>query len=312
MSGAIAERTSGSFEGTAAAPSEAFEALYRRAFPRVYGYVATLLRDRDGFRLAIDTMAAPFRDELIDVVVGIESRGFILGSAVADRLGAGFVPVRKLGKLPAQPIQARYALEYGTDSLEMHRDAIDPGQRVLIVDDLLATGGTASATVQLVKELGGDIAGIREWSKAEIARIREPEPRQVRRVGLPGAERALVVLVLPHLEVEQPDLVIAGPAFAAGRYGVACGAVCSAVKERLHLPAVTSMHPENPGVDLFRRDAVRPAGQARHGLDRSAQEGRQPIEQIGLPFLGTARLARVEMAVHSFPLLVFFVVIAAA
>jgi adenine phosphoribosyltransferase len=122
--------------------------------------VTTLLRDPQGFRLAIDSMAAPFSGAGIDVVVGIESRGFILGSAVADRIGAGFVPVRKLGKLPAATIRASYALEYGTDSLEMHRDAVTPGQRVLIVDDLLATGGTASAAVQLVKELGGTVAGV--------------------------------------------------------------------------------------------------------------------------------------------------------
>ena len=122
--------------------------------------VTTLLRDPQGFRLAIDSIAAPFVGGGIDLVVGIESRGFILGSAVADRIGAGFVPVRKLGKLPAATIRASYALEYGTDSLEMHRDAITPGQRVLIVDDLLATGGTASAAVQLVKELGGVVVGV--------------------------------------------------------------------------------------------------------------------------------------------------------
>lgn len=122
--------------------------------------VTTLLRDRAGFRLAIDSLTAPFLDQHIDLVVGIESRGFILGSAVADRIGAGFVPVRKLGKLPAPTIRASYALEYGTDSLEMHKDAVVAGERVLIVDDLLATGGTASATVQLVKELGGSVTGI--------------------------------------------------------------------------------------------------------------------------------------------------------
>jgi adenine phosphoribosyltransferase len=93
-------------------------------------------------------------------VVGIESRGFILGAAVADRIGAGFVPVRKLGKLPSVCVRASYDLEYGSDSLEMHRDAIERGQRVLIVDDLLATGGTARATVDLVKQLGGIVEGI--------------------------------------------------------------------------------------------------------------------------------------------------------
>jgi adenine phosphoribosyltransferase len=122
--------------------------------------ITTLLRDPAGFRLAIDSVATPFQDKAISLVVGIESRGFILGSAVADRIGAGFVPVRKVGKLPSERIRASYDLEYGTDSLEMHRDAVEPGQRVLIVDDLLATGGTASATVDLVKQVGGVVEGL--------------------------------------------------------------------------------------------------------------------------------------------------------
>src|SRR5688572_10861585 len=122
--------------------------------------VTTLLRDPQGFKLAIDSLSAPFTGTPIDVVVGIESRGFILGSAVEDRLGAGFVPVRKLGKLPSKTIRASYALEYGTDSLEMHADGVERGQRVLIVDDLLATGGTAKATVDLVKGVGGRIEGL--------------------------------------------------------------------------------------------------------------------------------------------------------
>jgi adenine phosphoribosyltransferase len=122
--------------------------------------VTTLLRDPEGFRVAIDSLAQPHANDGIDLVVGIESRGFILGSAVADRLRAGFVPVRKLGKLPSITIRASYDLEYGSDSLEMHRDAIEPGQRVLIVDDLLATGGTARATVDLVRQLGADVAGV--------------------------------------------------------------------------------------------------------------------------------------------------------
>jgi adenine phosphoribosyltransferase len=122
--------------------------------------VTTLLRDPEGFRLAVDAMSMPFKGQQIDVVVGIESRGFILGGAVADRIGSGFVPVRKLGKLPSQTIRANYALEYGTDSLEMHKDGVEAGQRVLIVDDLLATGGTARATVDLVKQLGGVVEGV--------------------------------------------------------------------------------------------------------------------------------------------------------
>jgi adenine phosphoribosyltransferase len=122
--------------------------------------VTTLLRDAEGFAMAVDAMAAPYVKTPIDVVVGIESRGFIFGAAVADRLKAGFAPVRKLGKLPALTRQASYALEYGTDTLEIHADAIDAGQRVLIVDDLLATGGTAAATVGLVKDLGGAVVGV--------------------------------------------------------------------------------------------------------------------------------------------------------
>jgi adenine phosphoribosyltransferase len=122
--------------------------------------ITTLLRDPAGFRLAIDSVATPFQDKAISLIVGIESRGFILGAAVADRIGAGFVPVRKVGKLPSDRIRASYDLEYGTDSLEMHRDAVDEGQRVLIVDDLLATGGTAKATVDLVKQVGGIVEGV--------------------------------------------------------------------------------------------------------------------------------------------------------
>lgn len=122
--------------------------------------VTTLLRDPAGFRLAIDSVTTPFLDRNISLVVGIESRGFILGSAVADRIGAGFVPVRKVGKLPWERVRATYDLEYGTDSLEMHRDAIESGQRVLIVDDLLATGGTARATVDLVQQLGGVVEAV--------------------------------------------------------------------------------------------------------------------------------------------------------
>jgi adenine phosphoribosyltransferase len=122
--------------------------------------VTTLLRDADGFRIAIDSLSAPYTDRGISLVVGIESRGFILGAAVADRIGAGFVPVRKVGKLPSVTVRVTYDLEYGSDSLEMHRDAVESGQRVLIVDDLLATGGTARATVDLVKQLGGKVEGV--------------------------------------------------------------------------------------------------------------------------------------------------------
>jgi adenine phosphoribosyltransferase len=119
--------------------------------------VTTLLQDPVGFRDAIDSLARPFENQGIEIIVGIESRGFIFGSAVADRIGAGFTPVRKPGKLPSRTVRASYELEYGTDALEMHDDAIRKGQRVLIVDDLLATGGTARAATELVKRLGGEV-----------------------------------------------------------------------------------------------------------------------------------------------------------
>ena len=122
--------------------------------------ITTLLQDPAGFRQAVDALSAPFSDQGIELVVGIESRGFIFGSAVADRLGAGFSPVRKPGKLPSTTIRGSYDLEYGSDALEIHDDAVGRGQRVLIVDDLLATGGTAKATCELVSKLGGDVVAL--------------------------------------------------------------------------------------------------------------------------------------------------------
>ena len=122
--------------------------------------ITTLLQDPAGFRQAVDALSAPFSDQGIELVVGIESRGFIFGSAVADRLGSGFSPVRKPGKLPSTTIRVTYDLEYGSDALEIHDDAVGRGQRVLIVDDLLATGGTAKATCELVSKLGGDVVAL--------------------------------------------------------------------------------------------------------------------------------------------------------
>lgn len=119
--------------------------------------ITTLLQDPDGFRTVIDSLAIPFGNQGIDVVVGIESRGFILAAAVADRIRAGFSPVRKKGKLPSKTRRESYNLEYGDDCLEIHDDAVRSGQRVLIVDDVLATGGTARASRDLVKQLGGQV-----------------------------------------------------------------------------------------------------------------------------------------------------------
>jgi adenine phosphoribosyltransferase len=122
--------------------------------------ITTLLRHPVGLKTTIDQLSAPYTGKGIDVVVGIESRGFILGAAVAERLGAGFIPVRKPGKLPSKAIKETYDLEYGKDALEIHADAVDKGQRVLIVDDVLATGGTAAAAAELVKKAGGQLHGL--------------------------------------------------------------------------------------------------------------------------------------------------------
>jgi adenine phosphoribosyltransferase len=122
--------------------------------------ITTLLREPEGLKAAIDQMSQPFQGAGIDVVVGIESRGFILGGPVADRLGAGFCPIRKPGKLPSARVGESFNLEYGTDTLEIHQDAIVPGQRVLVVDDVLATGGTAAAAASLVKKLEGQLHGL--------------------------------------------------------------------------------------------------------------------------------------------------------
>jgi adenine phosphoribosyltransferase len=122
--------------------------------------VTTLLREPAAFHQAIVAMAEPFVNKGIELVAAIESRGFIIGAPVAYQLGAGFVPVRKLGKLPYDKIHESYTLEYGAETLEMHRDAMLPGQKILIVDDLIATGGSAAATINLIERLGGDIRGL--------------------------------------------------------------------------------------------------------------------------------------------------------
>ena len=129
-------------------------------FPRpgiLFRDITPLLADGQAFRAVIDQVGARYRDQRIEAVVGVEARGFILGSALAYKLGAGSIPIRKRGKLPYRTYQCTYALEYGTDTLEIHQDAVRSGQRVLVFDDLLATGGTMSAAAELVRKLGGQI-----------------------------------------------------------------------------------------------------------------------------------------------------------
>lgn len=135
--------------------------------------ITTLLKDTSAFREAIDLMLEPYRDDRIDVVVGMESRGFIFSAPMAYLLGCGLVPVRKLGKLPAETLTVEYALEYGSNTLEIHRDAIGPGQRVLIVDDLLATGGTVKGTIELVERLKGEVVGLAFLVELEFLKGRD-------------------------------------------------------------------------------------------------------------------------------------------
>lgn len=138
--------------------------------------ITPLLADPRGLALSIELLANPFRGTGIDVVVGAESRGFIFGTAVACAISAGFQVVRKPKKLPHKVVSMTYDLEYGTDTLEMHADAISPGQRVLIVDDVLATGGTMKACVDLVKQLGGEIAGVAVMIELEFLKGRSKIP----------------------------------------------------------------------------------------------------------------------------------------
>ena len=138
--------------------------------------VTTLLKDPDGLRQSIDLMAARYAGSEIDKVVGIESRGFILAPAIATLLGAGFVPVRKPGKLPAKTLEVAYDLEYGQDRIEVHEDAIEAGERVLIVDDLMATGGTAAAAVELVRRLEGNLVGAAFLVELEFLQGRSKVP----------------------------------------------------------------------------------------------------------------------------------------
>jgi adenine phosphoribosyltransferase len=135
--------------------------------------ITTLLKDPAAYRAAIDAMLAPYAGRQVDVVVGMESRGFIFSAPMAYQLGTGLVPVRKLGKLPAETLTVEYALEYGSNTLEVHRDAVAPGQRVLIVDDLLATGGTVRGTIDLVERLKGVVVGLAFLVELEFLKGRD-------------------------------------------------------------------------------------------------------------------------------------------
>ena len=160
---------------------EALKALVRTVpdFPKpgiLFYDITTVLKDKTGFAQLIDALAAHYIARNIDLVLGIEARGFIFGPALAYRLNAGFIPVRKPRKLPAPVARVTYDLEYGSDTLEIHLDAIQPGQRVVLVDDLLATGGTMEATVKLVKQLGGEIAGLAFTIELDFLKGRERFP----------------------------------------------------------------------------------------------------------------------------------------
>lgn len=135
--------------------------------------ITTLLKDPEAFRAAVNVFVDRYRDKGVDVVVAVESRGFILGGAAAVALGAGFVPVRKPGKLPAATYRETYELEYGTDSVEIHQDAIQPGQRVLVLDDLLATGGTVEAVIRLLSKFDCEIAGVAFLIELDFLKGRE-------------------------------------------------------------------------------------------------------------------------------------------
>jgi adenine phosphoribosyltransferase len=135
--------------------------------------ITTLLKEADAYREAIDLMLEPYKNEGVDIVVGMESRGFIFSAPLAYLLKAGLVPVRKLGKLPAETLTVEYALEYGSNTLEIHRDAIKPGEKVLIVDDLLATGGTVKGTIELVERLHGKVVGLAFLVELEFLKGRD-------------------------------------------------------------------------------------------------------------------------------------------
>ncbi|MEI8377747.1 MAG: adenine phosphoribosyltransferase [bacterium] len=156
-------------------------------FPKegiIFKDITTVLKDSEGLKRTIDYLTEQFKDKKIDYVAGIESRGFIFGTPLAYNLGAGFIVVRKPGKLPAAVESITYDLEYGSDTLEVHKDAIEPGKRVLIIDDLLATGGTAAAACDLVKKIGGEVVGIAFIIEIEGLGGRDKLPKDIEIVSM--------------------------------------------------------------------------------------------------------------------------------
>ena len=178
MSSGSPERPSASVSFvTAIAPKELGERIRDIPdFPKpgiLFKDITTMLKDGDAFKSAVDGLLAKVKGKPIDVVVGMESRGFIFGAPIAYALGVGFVPVRKLGKLPADVVSVEYDLEYGSATLEMHKDAMKPGAKVLIVDDLLATGGTVQGTIELVERLKGEVVGLAFLVELDFLRGRD-------------------------------------------------------------------------------------------------------------------------------------------
>ena len=150
----------------------------------VFKDITTVLRDKEGFREIIDFFVKKFKDEKIDYIAGIESRGFIFGAALAYELGAGFVPLRKPGKLPCETLSQSYELEYGTDTLQIHKDAIEAGKKVVIVDDLLATGGTAGAACHLVAQTGAKVVAAAFLIELEALKGRDKIPSDIETLSM--------------------------------------------------------------------------------------------------------------------------------
>ena len=260
--------------------------------------ITTLLRDRDGFQ-DDDRRARASRSKrrTIDLVVGVESRGFILGGAVADRLGAGFAPVRKKGKLPSKTVQETYDLEYGTDCLEIHADAVEPGQRVLIIDDVLATGGTAAATTALVRKLGGDVQALAFLVELEFLNGRS---KLGERDGLQRPEILLMIALLAGAAIGLRAVAHRRRAAAAasrGHASAAAGDVCAGSCRRSAGPETAArLVPARADEPEAVSRRVQRAGRRRRrsiSVHQGAAEGGARAVQLGLARVGARPRRRV-------------------